>query len=240
MAMTGRVLHEELIEELRGLESLASLKGEGLEQLCRLGRCHDYPKGNVIHYRGDVDNAVYMIVRGKVKVVMTSDDGRDVAIDLLRCGDVFGLVAAVNGGGHPAHAITATEARLVKFRSAAFLDWVDDQGLFRDLVWRQLANRVRQAYQRIGEQALMGVKERLLVTLLEIAEHEGRPAAEGKEVIFTRPTHRELAQRIGSSREVVTRVLKELLESDLLDADGRVIRVPMSALVFREGDVDHI
>ena len=231
--MTGRVEGAELRADLMEFGSFQGLREEDLEKLCRIGRCHDYPSGNVIHYRGDTDNAVHMIVRGKVKILMTSEDGRDVAIDLLRPGDVFGLVAAVNGGGHPAHAITATKARLLKFKTASFFSWVESQGMLENLVWRQLSSRVRHAYQRIAEHALMGVKERLLFTLLEIAEHEGTPAADG-EVVFTRPTHRELAQRIGSSREVVTRVLKELLESDLLDAEGRVITVPLSALVFRE------
>lgn len=232
--MTRRVDEAEIKADLSQFEVLQNLEEQDLEQLCRMGRCHDYPKGNVIHYRGDVDDAVYLIVRGKIKIVMTSEDGRDVAIDLLRKGDVFGLVAAVNGAGHPAHAITATEARLLKFRRDSFLEWVESQGVLRDLVWRQLSSRVRNAYQRIGEHALMGVKERLLFTLLEIAENEGEPSAGGGEVVFTRPTHRELAQRIGSSREVVTRLLKELLESDLLDAEGRVIHVPLSALVLRE------
>jgi CRP/FNR family cyclic AMP-dependent transcriptional regulator len=235
MAMTGRVEGAELKTDLQAFESLQNLDEESLEKLCRIGRCHDYPRGNVIHYRGDVDNTVCLVVRGKIKIVMTSEDGRDVAIDLLRAGDVFGLVAAVDGGGHPAHAITATEVRLLKCKSASFFNWVESQGMVEELVWKQLSSRVRHAYQRIGEHALMGVKERLLHTLLEIAEHEGEPAAEGDEVVFTRPTHRELAQRVGSSREVVTRVLKELLESDLLDAEGRVIRVPLSALVLLEG-----
>ncbi len=234
MAMTGRVEGVELKDDLRLFGAFQNLAEEGLEKLCRIGRCHDYPSGNVIHYPGDVDDAVYLIVRGKIKIVMTSEDGRDVAIDLLRPGDVFGLVSAIEGGGHPAHAITATEARLLKLRAASFFSWVESQDMLEDLVWKQLSSRVRHAYQRIGEHALMGVKERLLFTLLEIAEHEGEPGAEGNDVVFTRPTHRELAQRVGSSREVVTRVLKELLESDLLDAEGRVIHVPLSALVLRE------
>jgi CRP/FNR family cyclic AMP-dependent transcriptional regulator len=233
--MTGRVEEQELKEEISLFEALAGFDEEDLDELCRLGRCHDYPRGNVIHYRGDAADAVHMVVRGKVKIVMTSEDGRGVAIDLLRAGDIFGLVAAVSGGTHPAHAITATEARLVKFRSEAFLEWAKSHDVLPDLVFRQLSERVRQAYNRIAEHALLGVKERLLYTLLEIAEHEGEPADEGDDIVFTRPTHRELAQRIGSSREVVTRVLKELLESELLEAEGRVIRVPLSALVLREG-----
>lgn len=234
MAITGRIEGQELKADLSLFEALEGIDESGLEQLCRLGRCHDYPRGNVIHYRGDVDDAVHMVVRGTVKIVITSEDGRGVAIDVLRPGDLLGLVAAVSGGAHPAHAITATEARLVKFRGAAFMAWAASHGVLQTLVSRQLSERVRQAYGRIAEHALMGVKERLLYTLLEIAEREGEPADEGDEVVFTRPTHRELAQRIGSSREVVTRVLKELLDSDLLEAEGRVIRVPLSALVLRE------
>ena len=53
-------------------------------------------------------------------------------------------------------------------------------------------------------------------------------------IVFTRPTHQELAERIGSSREVISRILKELLESDFLGAEGRVIRVSESALVLKD------
>ena len=60
---------------------------------------------------------------------------------------------------------------------------------------------------------LLSVKERLLATLLEIAEREGQHESGREVIVFTRPTHQELADRIGSSREVVTRILKELLES---------------------------
>ena len=72
------------------------------------------------------------------------------------------------------------------------------------------------------------------MALLDIAEREGQPEPESAAIVFTRPTHQELANRVGSSREVVSRLLKELLESDLLQAEGRIIRVSESALVLRE------
>jgi CRP/FNR family cyclic AMP-dependent transcriptional regulator len=234
MAIASRVDAAELRSEIEALEAFGSMDEEGLDSLCRMARCHDYPRGNILHYKGDTDDAVYMVIRGKVKIVLAGEEGREVVIDLLRQGDLLGLVAAANRNSHPAHAITATESRLAKFKREAFLAWVETQGLMADLVWRQLAQRVRQAYTRIGEHVLLDVKARLMLTLLEIAEHEGQPASEGEEIEFTRPTHRELAERIGSSREVVTRLLSELLESDMLNAEGRVIRVPLSALILRD------
>jgi CRP/FNR family cyclic AMP-dependent transcriptional regulator len=104
----------------------------------------------------------------------------------------------------------------------------------REVLLYELSTRVREAYQKIGEHALLGVKERLLYALIDIAEREGISEPDGAGVTFTRPTHQELANRIGSSREVVSRVLKELLDSETLRADGRVIRVSESALVLRD------
>ncbi len=149
-------------------------------------------------------------------------------------GGMFGLISALDGGPEPTNAITAASSRLAKFDSEAFFAWLDGQERVREALLREMGWRVREAYQKIGEHALMGVKERLLYALLDIAESEGKPGPDGEGVIFTRPTHQELANRIGSSREVVSRVLKELLESELLQAEGRVIRVPESALIVRE------
>jgi CRP-like cAMP-binding protein len=87
----------------------------------------------------------------------------------------------------------------------------------------------------IGAHALMSTKDRLLDTLLEIAGAEGETDPGDDSVSFTRPTHLELANRIGTSREVVSRLLAELRDSEVLQPEeGRVIRVPLSALVLRE------
>ncbi len=148
---------------------------------------------------------------------------------------MLGLVSALDEGPRPANAITVVPSRIARFAIEDFVPWLQRQHLMREVLLHELSLRVREAYQKIGEHALMGVKERLLGALIDIAEREGEPEPNGAGgVIFTRPTHQELANRIGSSREVVSRVLKELLESEMLQADGRVIRVSESDLVLRE------
>jgi CRP-like cAMP-binding protein len=157
-----------------------------------------------------------------------------VIIDVVGAGHLLGLVAALDGGVQPSHAITATDARLAKIRSGEFMRWVKGQEALWEKLVAEVGLRVRHAYQKIGAHALLSAKERLLMTLIEIAEREGRPDAGASEIIFTRPTHEELARRIGSSREVVTRLLSDLLASDLLWGEGRMLRVPASALVLEE------
>ncbi|MFO7589228.1 MAG: Crp/Fnr family transcriptional regulator [Gemmatimonadota bacterium] len=234
MALTRGIQLDEARALLRALPALSGLGDEALDRLARIARFHDYPKGNILHYQGDADGAVFLLIEGKVKILLMNEEGREVVVDLVLPGVFFGLVSAVEGGSHPAHAITLTAARLARIQQGAFRKWLDAEPTAERIVLEQLAARLRAAYQRIGEHALLGVKERLMSVLLEIAGREGRQAPDGDDMLFTRPTHQELAERIGSSREVVTRVLKDLLEDDLLSADGRVIRVPLSALVLRD------
>jgi CRP-like cAMP-binding protein len=145
-----------------------------------------------------------------------------------------GLVSAVDGAPQPATAMTTTRSRLARFVGPDLMEWVAKHPAAHAALLREVAGCARQAYQRVGEHALLSVKERLLSALLDIAEQEGERHGPGQAVVFTRPTHQELAERIGSSREVVSRVLKELLDDELLAAEGKVIRVPLSALVLRE------
>ncbi len=210
-----------------------SVTDDSLAELARLAVCHEYPKNNILFYQGDASGTVYIVMTGRVKLTLMNEEGREVIVSSYGHGGFFGLVSALDAGPRPANAITVEPSHLAKFESAAFLAWLErEQPLHLELL-RELGRKMRQAYARIGEHALMGVKERLLSALLDIADKEGSPEAEG-EIVFTRPTHQELASRIGSSREVVSRLLKELLESELLQAEGRVIRVSESALILRE------
>lgn len=213
---------------------LAGVGSKELDELAGMALCHEYPKNNILFYQGDPTGAIFLVITGKVKLTLMNEEGREVVVALARPGDLFGLVAALDGGTQPANAITIQRCHLAKFDGEAFLRWFVRQKTPQPALLSHLARLVREAYQKVGEHALMGVKERLLYALLDIAELEGQLEPDGEMIVFTRPTHQELAHRIGSSREVVSRLLKELLDSELLQAEGRIIRVSESALVLRE------
>lgn len=231
--MNRRAQAEDLPNLVRGFPLLENLRDAAIEELTGLARCHEYPKNNILFYQGDPAGQIFLVLSGRVKINIVNEDGREVILALVRPGGFCGLVSALDGGPHPANAVTVEESRLARFDAGRFLGWLEGEHEMQQAVMRDLGGRVRQLYNKIGEHALMGVKERLLLTLLEIAEREGE-AGPGGEIVFTRPTHRELANRIGSSREVVSRLLKEILDSEMLQAEGRVIRVPVSALVLGE------
>ena len=232
--MNHRDWLDDLCKVARTSPTLRGVSEEALQELASLALCHDYPKNNILLYQGDPAGAVFLVLRGQVKITLNNEEGKEVIVSMVRPGALFGLISALDGAPQPATAITVTPSRLAKFAGDALLAWMEKQRVTHKALLRDLGDHVRQAYQKIGEHALLGVKERLLYTLLEIAEREGKPAPGGEAILFTRPTHLELAHRIGSSREVVSRLLKELLEGDLFQAEGKVIRIPESALVLRE------
>lgn len=234
MALTRTRQPADLATTLAEFEFFKGLRTSDLEALARMALCHEVPKNNILSYRGDPSGAVYLVVSGRVKTILTNDEGREVIVRIVGPGGLFGLSTVLDGGEQLSNAVTVSRSTVAKFKGEAFLRWANDSPAGRPAVQRELAQQVRDLYRKIGEHALMSARDRLLYTLLEIAEAEGEEDAAGERVSFTRPTHKELANRIGSSREVVTRLLAELRDSELFESDeGRVIIVPMSALVLR-------
>ena len=231
--MNRKAGQEHFLEVARQCSLFRAADETALAELAEKAVYHEYPKNNVLFYEGDPARAAYLVLSGGVKVSLTNEEGKEVVISLERKGGLIGLIAPVDGGTQPANAVTIDRSHLARFNGQELLSWLEEQPASRQELLQELTQTVRQAYQRIGEHALLSVKERLLTTLLEIAEQEGEMGPGGN-WFFTRPTHQELADRIGSSREVVSRLLKELLDSELLEAEGKIIRVSESALILRD------
>ena len=234
MALTRTRKPSDLGSTLGEFAFFKGLRKSELDALAGMALCHEYPKNNILSYRGDPSGSVFLVVSGRVKMILTNDEGREVIVRLVGPGGLFGISSALDGGEQLCNAVTIERSTVAKFKGAAFLGWANESPGARLSLQRELSRQVRDLCHKIGEHALMSARDRLLYTLLEIADTEGEEDPDGVRVSFTRPTHQELANRIGSSREVVTRLLAELRDSELLESEeGRVIYVPMSALVLR-------
>jgi CRP-like cAMP-binding protein len=158
-----------------------------------------------------------------------SEDGREVVVAFMRTSGVCGLISALDGGRHVGTAMTVTDSHLAAIPAERFFGWLRQQPALHQSLLMEMAQMIRSAYEKVGEQALLPVKKRLLTTLVEIAREEGTQT--DSEVVFIRPTHQELAERIGTTRVVVCRALKELLEEEgIVQANGRVLKVRLTAL----------
>ena len=199
-------------------------------EFARLTVGHNYPKGNILYYDGDPGTMLYVVVQGRVKICMVHEEGREVTLAVINNGGVLGLVAALDDGPHIGTAVTSTDCRIAGIPRDRFSAFVTKYPELRKVIDAELAQQLRAAYRKVGEQALLSVKKRLLATLLEIGRSEGATVRD--DLVFVRPTQQELAERIGTTRVVVARALKELLdEADTLASDGRTFRLTLRALV---------
>lgn len=203
-----------------------------LQELIGLAVPRSYPKGNLLFCHGEPATVVYVVLSGRVKVSLLSEEGREVILAMIRPAQLIGLDAALDDGRNFGTATTVTRCRLAKIDRTAFLAWLQSHPAAQRGLLGELAHRLHDAYEKIGEQALLPVKRRLLMTLIELAREEGT-LEPGGPVTFVRPTHQQLAELIGSSRVVVSRILKELIEEEsAFAADGNVIRVYLDDLIL--------
>ncbi len=190
-----------------------------------LGVCRTFPKGNILFHHGDPCYAAYVIISGRVKLTVAAEDGREFALEVFGPGDVCGLLATLDAGPHNGTAITASTCRIAVVPRDRFQAWLTEHPLLQQTIVAALVKMLRGVYERVGMQALLPVKRRVRAALIEFAQNNGT-STDWHEYVAPRPTHQELAERVGSTRVVVSRAVKELLdEGDSIRMEGRTLRV---------------
>jgi CRP/FNR family cyclic AMP-dependent transcriptional regulator len=189
-----------------------------------LAICRSFPKGNILFHHGDPCFAAYVVIDGRVKLSIAADDGREFALEVFTPGDVCGLIATLDGGPHNGTAITLSNCRVGAVPRERFCAWMTAHPQLQQKVTEALVKMLRGVYERVGMQALLPVKRRVRAALIEVAQNQGTTS--DHEYVVPRPTHQELAERVGSTRVVVSRAIKELLtEESWIRMDGRTLRV---------------
>jgi CRP/FNR family transcriptional regulator, cyclic AMP receptor protein len=184
-----------------------------------------FPKGNILFHHGDPCFAAYVIISGRVKLTVADDDGREFALEVFGPGDVAGLIAMLDGGAHNGTAMSLSPCRVAIVPRERFYAWIMSHPALMHTIVAALVKLLRGVYERAGMQALLPVKRRVRAALIEAAQNNG--VLDGsEEYVAPRPTHQELAERIGSTRVVVSRAIKELLDEEpWIRMDGRTLRV---------------
>jgi CRP-like cAMP-binding protein len=175
-------------------------------------------RGQAILGRGGATADVYFILEGVLNAVMYSTNGREVIMRSLPVGAVFGELAAVDGLPRSASVIAETDARVVALRREDFMACLETCPAAALWLARLLAGKVRDMTERIFELSALNVQARLHCELLRMAKAVDEGALMR---IDPAPTHAELANRIGTHREAVTRELRVLVERKVIKASRR-------------------
>ncbi len=208
-------------ELLRRIHLFADLTDREGDAILDLMREKAVARATTVFHQGDSGGGLYLILSGSVKISRTGRDGRDVTVAVLREGNFFGEMSLLDGQPRSASATAAQASRLLVLDREHFQRHVLAQPRIVAKLLRELSKRLRAADQTIENLALGSVHDRLIHLLGHLGRHD--PLKDGRGRIERAPTHQELAEMLGASRETVTRTLASLEAKALIEIDRRRI-----------------
>ena len=186
-----------------------------------------FAKGELIILAEAEGDALFVIEEGQVKVGLVHEDGREVILSFLGPGEVFGELSLLDGKPRSASVTANAPTSLLMLRRADFLRLLADLPQIAVALLGELAERLRRTDQQLEGLALFNVASRLAKTLLRLALERGVEVPAGFALVDP-PTHQQLANMTGSTRETVSRVLKQL------ESQGYIARNEGQILILRE------
>jgi CRP/FNR family cyclic AMP-dependent transcriptional regulator len=190
-----------------------------VRELAKRGQVRTFPKNAVIINEGDRGDSLYIILSGKVKVYVSDDDGREMILDIYGPGDYVGEMA-LDGRPRSASVMTQepTSCAVVtrdELRSAISANPDIAMALIATLI-----DRARIATDNVKNLALMDVYGRVARLLLSLAKEDG-----GKLVVPERMTQQDIADRVGASRDMISRIFKDLTIGGYVTIENRTITI---------------
>jgi CRP/FNR family cyclic AMP-dependent transcriptional regulator len=202
---------------LQNVECFKHLSAEELAEVEACAVLHSYPKDRVIVNKGDEANALYVLIEGELAVYLTDDEeGRGIVLNTLQPGDYFGELGLLGEEHRTASVKSLSQAKVASIERAAFLEFIAERPEFALDIIRNLVKRVSALSESVGDLALLDVYRRV-VKLLQAA---AQPDASG-DAVTGRLTQQDIADRVGASREMVSRILNELRKGDYVSIERK-------------------
>jgi CRP-like cAMP-binding protein len=208
---------------LDGIEIFRDLAPAARQILAARCAWREYGPKQVIVGHEEPSRTVFFLVGGRVRVSVYSSAGKKVTYRDIESGEMFGEFAAIDGEPRSA-SVEATQPSLVASMSAdLFWETLRMHPEVAAAVLRRLTRQVRSLSRRLYEFSTLNAKHRLYLELLRLCS--GAIGANGTAVVKDAPTHEDLATRIGSQRETVSREMADLAAAGILEQDRRLLTI---------------
>lgn len=209
---------------LKKIPLFSSLKDDELEALKKVTLTKNFEKDKIILLEDEEGDTLFIILKGSVKVTSFSEKGKEVIYSILGEGDFFGDMSLLDGKPRSASVISIEETEMQLIRRSDFYRLLEQYPRIALKLLEELASRIRKADNRIGSLALLDVSGRVAGILVMLAEERGIRLKK-QVIIKSRPTHQELANMVGTTRETVTRVLKQLEQKKYIKMSGKDVLI---------------
>jgi CRP/FNR family cyclic AMP-dependent transcriptional regulator len=201
-------------------DPIAPLQPETLRAIAASGVIRTFPKNTVLINEGDVGDALYVVLNGRVKVFASNEAGREFIIDFHGPGEYVGEMS-LDGAPRSASVITVEPTTCAVVNRAHFRDFILAHPDFALHLIERLIHRLRVTSGNLKSLALSDVYGRMARLLNALAQ----PAEGGKLVVPEKLTQQDIADRVGASRDMIGKLMKDLTAGGYLSVEDRTITI---------------
>ncbi len=209
---------------LHSISVFEGLERHQLDEIAGEMRSRSYTAKQEILAQNDPTSDVFFIISGTALAAGFSNTGKEVHFEELGPGTMFGELAAIDGGTRSAHVIAKTDTQVATLSAEKFWETMRRYPVVSANTMKRLSRLIRDHCDRIFEYRTLGVQNRIHAELLRLARKQG--GTTGPVVITNPPTHTEIADRVATHREAVSRELSRLKSIGLIewDSKGHIIK----------------
>jgi len=210
------------IDVVRRAPLFAALDDESANALMKSMTTSRLERGDVLFREGDQGNRLYVIGEGKIKLGLTSVDGRENLLAILGPGEMFGELSLFDPGPRTATATAVAETQLIELGHDDLNVFLAGRPAVASSMLAALARRLRRTNDSLADLVFTDVPGRVAKALLDLSNRFGRPAEDGILVAHDL-TQEEIAQLVGASRETVNKALADFASRGWLRLDGKSV-----------------
>ena len=200
---------------LKAVPLFASFPEDQLRMLTTMVARRSAGRNTTIMSSGDATDSLYIVLSGRLKVMMSDSEGKEVILSILGPGEFFGEMGLIDDEPRSASVVTIEPCELLSITKRDFKRCLAENFEMAMAVMRGLVKRLREADRKIGSLALLDVYGRVARLLLDMAEN-----VNGEKIVTKRLPKQDIAKMIGASREMVSRVMKDLQTGGYIEMRG--------------------
>ena len=204
---------------LQNIPLFAGLPEAQLDHIARMAVLRQVPRHKTIVFVGAKTDALFVIVSGSAKVLNRDTEGREVILSMLEAGECFGEMGLIDDSPRSADVVANEACDLLVISKADFTRALSENTELCLNIMKSLVLRLREANHKIESLALMDVYGRVAKLLLDNSEKE-----DGVRIVKRKITKLDMAKMVGASREMVSRVMKDLEHRGFIRVEsGRIV-----------------
>ena len=218
------------LTDLIGKASLfGELEPQELEALARAAERQEFQRDEIVFAAHEPADSFYVIANGRVKVCVSSAGGKELILATLGPGQFFGEMALLDDATRSASVVAQLATVAYRIRRSDFERLLEQHPAIARKLLRELSLRLRRSNAQMESLATLDVVGRLARYFIDLARQHGQILGNGW-VAVRRPTHQDIANSIGTSRETVTRLMNDLEQRGLVVNEGKMSYLKESVL----------